>query len=633
MYNICMMIKKLLLIFFIFIINLFNVASAEETVKINSINFDNSDNIIFLAASTKTMYINVKSMKLSNPDRIAFDIENSVLTRPNSSWTFKNSSIKEIKLSQFTTNPNVVRMVLTYDKSFNVNKLKLYRIDDNLVFVYNKKLFTQNNLHSVYNDEKSKENYYEYTLFSEEKKAAQPAANSAAETVRSPEAIEIQKAFNSKGELVKKTNTTLKSSDTKELKLKSSFTVNSIDVKRGNALIRGIGAIAIESPFVVAEPDRLVFDMPNTYVNPEIRNKEYVLSENETIKIGQFEPTKARVVVTTPNAEKYRPIYSYDSQSIFLAHDDRLLGLKLYDRTSAIYNYSAKKIDDTKDILHFTFTEPIIHSIKKFDNKVEINLYNSSGFNHDAYKKNLDSEVLAKLRTEQLPGSNTGIKIIIPVKKTTTLDYQESFDNKQLKLTIMTPKEVEIKKPKPAIITRNPNVKTIVIDAGHGGTDVGATREGIYEKDITLDIAKRLETILKKKGFNVLMVRSNDVYVSLQDRVSFTEDNHGDLFVSIHVNSSVTPEGVGLETHYYTPQSYDFAQIVHKEFACAINSKDRGLFKSKFYVINHTTCPSILVETGFISNLEERKELLTTQRKQKTAEAIAKGILKYLGKD
>ena len=99
MYNICMMIKKLLLIFFIFIINLFNVASAEETVKINSINFDNSDNIIFLAASTKTMYINVKSMKLSNPDRIAFDIENSVLTRPNSSWTFKNSSIKEIKLS------------------------------------------------------------------------------------------------------------------------------------------------------------------------------------------------------------------------------------------------------------------------------------------------------------------------------------------------------------------------------------------------------------------------------------------------------------------------------------------------------------------------------------------------------
>ena len=129
------------------------------------------------------------------------------------------------------------------------------------------------------------------------------------------------------------------------------------------------------------------------------------------------------------------------------------------------------------------------------------------------------------------------------------------------------------------------------------------------------------------------MTRDSDVYVSLQDRVKYTEDNKGDLFVSVHVNSSVTPEGNGLETHYYTPQSYDFAQIVHKEFVSAINSKDRGLFKSKFYVINHTTCPSILVETGFISNPEERKELLTSTRKQKTAEAIAKGILKYLGKD
>ena len=146
-------------------------------------------------------------------------------------------------------------------------------------------------------------------------------------------------------------------------------------------------------------------------------------------------------------------------------------------------------------------------------------------------------------------------------------------------------------------------------------------------------MSKRLATILKKKGFNVLMVRDNDSYVSLQDRVTFTEKNQGDLFVSIHVNSSVTPEGNGLETHYYTPQSYEFAQIVHKEFANAIDSKDRGLFKSKFYVINHTTCPSILVETGFISNPEERKELMTTQRRQKTAEAIAKGILKYLGKN
>lgn len=625
------MLKKLLLIFFIFILNIFNIAAAEDVLKINSINFDNSDNVIFLNALTKVQYINVKSMKLPNPDRISFDIDNAVLTMPNNSWTLKNSDIKQVKLSQFTTNPNVVRMVIYYNKSFNVNKLKLYRIENNLVFSYDQKIFNQNYLNTVYDDEKSSQNYYEYTLIAEDAKIS--PTGEASNYVRTPEAVEIQKAFNAKGEAVQKSSTEYNEPIEKQQKLKSRFHVNRIDVKRGNALIRGIGSIAIESPFVVLNPTRLVMDLPNTYVAPEIRNKEYVLGENETIKIGQFEPTKARLVVTSPDADKFRPIYSYDGQSIFLAHDDRILGMKLYDRTSAIYSYSAKKIDDTTDVLHFTFTEPVIHSIKKLGNKVEVCLYNSSGFDHETYKRNLNSEFLSKLRTEAL--ATSGIKLIIPIKKTTLLNYKESFDNKQLRLELYTPKEAEIAPalPQRAVITRNPNIKTIIVDAGHGGSDVGATREGIYEKDLTLDMSKRLAAILKKKGYNVLMVRDSDVFVSLKDRVDFANTNKGDLFVSIHVNSSVTPEGNGLETHYFTDVSYDFAKTVHKEFASAINSKDRGLFKSKFYVINHTECPSILVETGFISNPDERKALLTPERKQKTAEAVAHGILKYLGKE
>ena len=186
---------------------------------------------------------------------------------------------------------------------------------------------------SIYNDEKSVVNYYEYTQITEDEKQA--VLSQSSNQVKSPEAIEVQKAFNSKGQLVRqqpKIDTAGKKSEI----LKSNFHVNRIDIKRGNALIRGIGSISVESPFIVKEPTRYVFDMPNTYVSPEIRNKEYVLSEKETIKIGQFEPTKARVVVTSEDAEKFRPIYSYDSQSIFLAHDDRILGMKLFDKTSAI---------------------------------------------------------------------------------------------------------------------------------------------------------------------------------------------------------------------------------------------------------------------------------------------------------
>ena len=623
------MLKKFLIIIFIFIINLFNWVAAEEVYKINSVHFDNSDNVIFLASASKVQYINIKSMKLSEPDRILFDVENAILTRPNSGWEFKNSDISQVKVSQFTTNPNVVRIVITYNKDFKADKVRIHRVDNNLVISYNKNIFPQSDLRSVYNDEKAAENYYEYTTFSEEEKKNQPVAEN--KTQQPPEVVAVQKAFNSKGELIKPDASKIVINPAPVSKLKSVFYVNKIDIKRGNALIRGIGSIGIEKPFVVKEPDRLVFDLPNTYVAQDIRNKEFVLSDKETIKIGQFEPTKARIVVTTTEPDKYRPIYSYDSQSIFLAHDARILGLKLYDKISAIYTYSAKKNSDTTDTLQFTFTEPIIHSIKKINNVLEINLYNCSGFNHAAFQKNLNSEVFAKLRTEALP--TYGIKLLIPIKNTTLVDFKQSFDNKQLSLQLTTPKDTEINKTGPLFIKRNPNVRTIVIDPGHGGSDVGATRDGIYEKDITLDISKRLAKILDKKGYNVLLIRDNDTYVSLQDRVKYTEENNGDLFVSIHVNSSVTPEGVGLETHYFTDQSYDFAQIVHKEFANAIKSKDRGLFKSRFYVIKNTTCPSILVETGFISNPEERKELMTTERKQKTAEAIAKGIQKYLGKE
>lgn len=624
------MLRKIILLFFIIFLNLFISVNAEEVTKINSINFDNSDNIIFLGTSTKAQYINVKMLKLSKPDRLVFDIEDSILTRQNSSWSFKNSGIEQVKLSQFSTEPNVVRMVISYNKNFNPHKLKLYKINNNLLFVYNKKILPQINLRSIYNDNNTADGYYEYTTISEDVKDTLVSGTA---TEIPQQVIDIQKAFNSDGELQK---STIKRDDFVQARdsiLKTAFSINKIDVKRGNALIRGVGTISMEAPFVVTNPKRLVFDLPNTYVNPEIRNKEYILSENETIKIGQFEPTKARIVVTSDDAEKYRPIYSYDSQSIFLAHDDRILGLKLFDKTSAIYTYQTRKYSDTQDALQFIFTEPIIHSIKKFDNKVELNLYNASGFDHETYKKSLNSEVLARLRTESL--GEYGIKVIVPIKKTTKLHYQESFDNKQLRLTIFTPKDEEISstRSKSSIITKNPRIKTIVIDAGHGGTDVGATRDGHNEKDLTLDMSQRLATILKKKGLDVLMVRDTDVYVSLEDRVAFSENYGGDLFVSIHVNSSVTEDGHGIETHYYTPQSYDFAQVVHKEFASQIKSKDRGLFKSKFYVINHTTCPSILVETGFISNPEERAELLTKERRQKTAEAIAKGILKYLGKD
>ena len=616
------MFKKILLVLLLFFINFVFTPQAEAVptpapLKINHILFDNSDNIVFFGTNAKNDYtLPVKLKKLS--DRGYFDIENAVLTRPNASWTFKNSKIHQIKVSQFSVKPDIVRVVIIYNKDFKVGDLKMYKVDNNFILSYKNDFIKQDGEITVYNDERLNEaGYYEYTTFEEDEKgsAAKPSGQSSAIT-NNPSA---QKVLDN----VKKEQT--------DTKLKSMFYVNRIDVKRGNALVRGIGQIAIENPLVLTEPSRLVYDLPNTYVSPEIRNIEYVLSEKETIKIGQFEPTKARLVIKSEDVEKFRPIYSYDGQSIFFGHDNRLAGLSLFHKTAATKTYSAKKINSKTDELSFTYTNPIIHSIHRTKDTVELNLYNSSGFDKNAFLKGLKSENLAQIRTEAI--IPYGIKVIVPIKGTSVLNYKEGVDCKSLTLTVTTPDDPVIKTKSVPIITKGKDIRVIVVDAGHGGSDVGATRAGIYEKDITLDISKRVADLLTNKGYHVEMTRRKDDTVSLQDRVLFTEEKNADLFVSIHVNSSVSEEPYGLETHYYTDESYAFAQEVHKSLAQKIDSKDRGLFKSKFYVINNSIAPSILVETGFISNTAERNSLVTDERKQKTAEAVVNGILNYIKKN
>ena len=103
-----------------------------------------------------------------------------------------------------------------------------------------------------------------------------------------------------------------------------------------------------------------------------------------------------------------------------------------------------------------------------------------------------------------------------------------------------------------------------------------------------------------------------------------------DIYVSIHINASKKSEIKGIETHYYTQSGYKVAQVIHKELMKNIDAEDRGLFKSKFYVINHTKAPAVLLELGFISNEQERTSLTSEQRQTDSAQAIADGIINYL---
>ena len=183
--------------------------------------------------------------------------------------------------------------------------------------------------------------------------------------------------------------------------------------------------------------------------------------------------------------------------------------------------------------------------------------------------------------------------------------------------------------------------KIITLDAGHGGSDPGAIgSDGTKEKNITLAITKAVKELLEKKGAKVYMTRTTDVDVygpnasdadELQARVNVGEKYNSDLFVSLHINSSVNKNVGGFSTYYYPKTSNDLriAKAIQDQLTANFGVDDLGVRQANFYVIKRISMPATLVEMCFISN---EKELVLMKGKwfqNKTARLIAAGIEKY----
>ncbi len=182
--------------------------------------------------------------------------------------------------------------------------------------------------------------------------------------------------------------------------------------------------------------------------------------------------------------------------------------------------------------------------------------------------------------------------------------------------------------------------RLVVIDAGHGGYDVGATGpSGTREKDITVAIALKLSELLKGAGYNTLMTRSDDTFVSLPDRSLAANGSKADIFVSIHCNSSDYHTGRGTEVYtepdrlnpVYKQQenSRYLAGLVQNELIKALGLTDRGIREKDLAVCRETNTPAILIETAFIDVKEEELLLNDPSFQDKTAAAIKLGIDGY----
>ncbi|KUO94972.1 N-acetylmuramoyl-L-alanine amidase family protein [Ferroacidibacillus organovorans] len=188
--------------------------------------------------------------------------------------------------------------------------------------------------------------------------------------------------------------------------------------------------------------------------------------------------------------------------------------------------------------------------------------------------------------------------------------------------------------------------KTVVVDPGHGGIDGGASRAGLLEKDITLEIAKNLAIELDRAGFDVTMTRRSDTDCSnlfpsplsgrhrrdLQNRLDLLRKARAVGFLSIHVNSSVNPNDRGPLVFYTVRKeaSQQLARLVQERLNALADTTQRPIGRKNLFVIRHAPCPAILAEVGYLTNDWDVVHLRQPMYLKKVAHAIAAGAIPFL---
>jgi N-acetylmuramoyl-L-alanine amidase len=173
---------------------------------------------------------------------------------------------------------------------------------------------------------------------------------------------------------------------------------------------------------------------------------------------------------------------------------------------------------------------------------------------------------------------------------------------------------------------------TVVIDAGHGGSDPGAVRGRLYEKTLCLDVAQRLESVLKAKGLHTVMTRRTDKTVSLNERARVANRYPRAVFVSVHFNASRDRSARGMETHYLSAKGKLLATAIQNMLDSRVVGKDRGIKEEDFKVLRATKGTAVLVECGFISNAADAANCGSWKHRANVAQSIAAGLLSLRSK-
>jgi N-acetylmuramoyl-L-alanine amidase len=423
----------------------------------------------------------------------------------------------------------------------------------------------------------------------------------------------------------------------------------------------------------LSKPDRIVLDIENARVSPALVGKTFPVEDGflHQIRVGQFTSNVTRVVLDVERIDEYSVLPL--PNPFRLVVDIRGGSTPIRETKRAAKESTARPATARtlrpEGSSSATAAPP---SSGEAAQKAELAVHSSN--------PKPERETTGKTEaSKQKPGVETA-----SVKPPSTPPASGEAGTKSLKTSPATPAPTPAL-PKAAAPTESGSrtltrvlglkIGRIVIDPGHGGHDTGTIGPtGLREKDVVLDVGLRLKKLLEHKaGCEVVMTRSDDTFIPLEERTAIANEKAADLFVSIHANASSDRSARGIETYYLnftsSPEALELAarenatsqESVHQlqdlikkiamtekieeseEFARQLQKevyrrtsqlsgkqRDRGVKKAPFVVLIGANMPSVLAEISFLTNPRDEKALRRSDYRQKVAEALYQGILDYV---
>jgi N-acetylmuramoyl-L-alanine amidase len=421
-----------------------------------------------------------------------------------------------------------------------------------------------------------------------------------------------------------------------------------------DGLVLQINGIPKMSASRVANPDRIILDLQATEVAPWIHNSLVAVNRYgvRQIRVAQFQksPAIARLVFDLDNNSLASWQSSFDQARGLLVL--RPIGLPATSNNPSNLLVTGSPVANnnlptTIDGLSFNgYGQLVIQASRAISYRTSLDLATNT------YNVKIPSTRISSQLRRPILGSNSPIEqirlnqvgdaVIVSVKALAGWQIRETARTNPQAISLQLESVGQVatsnpQNPRSQIqpsYSNNTGRQLVVIDPGHGGPDVGATRNGIYEKDIVLAMSKQLGRILQQMGYSVMYTRTEDIDLDLEPRVQIAENARASAFVSVHVNSldASASQVNGVETYHAPGASLgkNLAELVHEQIIASTGTTDRGVRSARFHVIVKTSMPAILVETGFITNPSEAARLVNSAYQERMADAIAKGVDQFL---